>query len=84
MLQSENKELEQYSRRLCIRIGVPTTNNETSEEVSKKVQSLINEAECYIPYIAIDRAHRIGNGYKDRESNTFRKSIILIFTTFRH
>ena len=43
VLQSENKELEQYSRRLYIRIeGVPTTNNETSEEVSKKVQSLIN------------------------------------------
>ena len=38
VLQSENEELEQYGRRLCIRAeGVPTTDNETSEEVLKKV-----------------------------------------------
>ena len=38
VLQSENEELEQYGRRLCIRAeGVPTTGNETSEEVLKKV-----------------------------------------------
>ena len=44
MLQSENEEFEQYGRRLCIRVeGVPTTDNETSGEVLKKVQSLINE-----------------------------------------
>ena len=44
VLQSENEELEQYGRRLCIRVeGVPTTDNETSKEVLKKVQSLINE-----------------------------------------
>ena len=65
VLQSENEELEQYGRRLCIRVeGVPTNDNETSEEVSTKVQSLIKEAECGIPDVAIDRAHRIGNGYK--------------------
>ena len=56
-------ELEQCSRGLCIRVeGVPTIDNKTSEEVLKKVQSLINEAECYIPDIETDRAHRIGNG----------------------
>ena len=44
VLQSENEEFEQYGRRLCIRVeGVPTTDNETSGEVLKKVQSLINE-----------------------------------------
>ena len=37
VLQSENEELEQYGRRLCIRVeGVPTTNNETAEKVLKK------------------------------------------------
>ena len=37
VLQSENEELEQYGRRLCIRVeGVPTTDNETAEEVLKK------------------------------------------------
>ena len=82
VLQSENEELEQYGRRLCIRVGVPTTDNETSEEVLKKVKPLINEAECDIPHVAIDRAHRIGNGYKDRKTNTFCKSMIVRFTTF--
>ena len=39
VLQSENEELEQYGRRLGIRVeGVPTTDSETSEEVLKKVR----------------------------------------------
>ena len=39
VLQSENEELEQYGRRLCIRVeGAPITDNETSEEVLKKVR----------------------------------------------
>ena len=85
VLQSENEELEQYGRRLCIRIeGVPTIDNERSEEVLKKVQSLINKAECDIPDVATDRANRTGNGYKDRKTNTSCKSIIIRFTTFRH
>ena len=84
VLQSENEELEQYGRRLCIRVeGVPT-DNETSEEVLKKVQSLINEEECDIPDAAIDRTHHIGNGYEDRKTNTLCKSITIRFTTFRH
>ena len=85
VLQSENEELGQYGRRLCIRVeGVPTTDNETSEKVSKKVQPLINEAECDIPVVAIDRVHRIGNGCKGRKSKTLCKSTIVRFTTFRH
>ena len=86
MLQRENEELEQYGRRRCIRVeAVPTTDNETLEEVLKKAQSLINEAECDIPDVAIDRAHLIGNGYKIRNNtNIFCKSIIVRFTTFRH
>ena len=85
VLQSENEELQQYGRTLYIRVeGVPTTDNETSEEVLKKVQSLMNESECDIPDVAIDRAHRIPNGYKDREANTLCKSVIVRFTTFRH
>ena len=83
VLQVENEELDQYSRRLCIR-GVPTTDNETSEEVFKKVQSMIHETECDISDVVIDRAHRIGNGYKDRKTKILCKSIIVRFTTFRH
>ena len=85
VLQSRYEELEQYGRRLCIRVeGAPTTDNKTSEKVLKKVQSLINEAECNIPDVAIDRAHRIGNGYKDMKSNTLCRSIIVRITTCRH
>ena len=83
VLQVENEELDQYSRRLCIR-GVPTTDNETSEEVFEKVQSMIHETECDIPDVVIDRAHRIGNSYKDRKTKILCKSIIVRFTTFRH
>ena len=58
-------------RRIGIRDeAVPTTANETSEKVLKKVQSLINEAECDIPDTVIERAYCIGIGYKDRETNT--------------
>ena len=81
-LQSENEELEHYCRSLCIRVeGVPTTYNEA---ILKKFKSVINEAECDIPDVDIDRAHRTGNGYKDRKTNTFCKSMIVRFTTFRH
>ena len=44
----------------------------------------MNESECDIPDAAIDRAHRIPKGYKDREANTLCKSVIVRFTTFRH
>ena len=85
MLQSENEELQRYGRRRSIRAeGVPTTDNETLKEVLKKVQSLINEAESDIPDVAIDRAHRIGNGFKIRNTNIFCKIRIVRFTTFRH
>ena len=53
-------------------------------KILKEVQSLINEAECDIPVVAIDRAHRNGNGCKDRKTNTLCKSTIVRFTTFRH
>ena len=83
VLQSENKELEQYDRRLFIRVeGVPTTDKEISKEVLKKVKSLINEADCNTPGIAIVRPHRIRYGYKDRKTNTFCKSMIVRFAVF--
>ena len=50
--------------RLCVRIdGVPTVDNETSDEVLDKVMSLIKETSCDTPDVVIDRAHRIGKGY---------------------
>ena len=77
--------LEQYGRRLCVRIDVvPTVDNETSNEVLDTVKSWIKETSCDIPDVVIDMAHRIGNGYNDKKTNARCKSIIVRFTTFRH
>ena len=84
-MQQTNEELEQYGRRLCIRIdGVPTVDNEISDQVLDKVKSLIKETSCDIPDVVIDRAHRIGKGYNDKKTNVCCKSMIVCFTTFGH
>ena len=83
--QVETEDLEQYGRRLCLRIdGVPTVQNESSEEVLENVKSLFTELKVEIPDTVLDRAHRIGPSYMDKVSNKNCKSIIVRFTTFRH
>ena len=78
-------ELEQYGRRLCLRIdNVPFKENETSDEVLQIVKEKITEAECDIPEAVLDRAHRIGLPYVLTESKVKVQSIITRFTTFRH
>ena len=60
--KDENEDLEQYDRRLCLRIdGEPVEKGETSEGVLKKIASICEEASLDIPNIVIDRAHHIGN-----------------------
>ena len=82
VLKCKNEELEQYGRRLCLRIeGVPSVEYESSDD---KVKSLITESGCEIPDVVIDKAHRIGKGYKDKTRNIPCKSIIVRFSTFRH
>ena len=83
--QNNHKELEQYGRRLCLRIdGVPTKANESSDDELDSVKSLFKEAKVDIPESIIDRAYRIGSRYLDASSNNYCKSIIIRFTTFRH
>ena len=83
--QNNHVELEQYGRRLCLRIdGVPTKANESSDDVLDSVKSLFKEAKVDIPESVIDRAHRIGSRYQDASLNNYCKSIIIRFTTFRH
>ena len=78
-------DLEQYGRRLCVRIdGVPEVSNESNEQVFKFIAGKIKEIGEDIPTVVIDRAHRIGKSYNDRSSNKMCKSIIVRFTTFRH
>ena len=84
-MEDDSEELEQYSRRLCLKIdGVPSTDKETSDEVIEKVKSLASESGCDIPDVVIDRAHRIGKEYRDKRSNLSCKRINVCFTTFRH
>ena len=83
--QMKNEELEQYGRRLCIRIeGVEVKSKETSDDVLQLVKKLFETAEVNVPDAVIDRAHRIGPVYKNRDTNKLSKSIIVRFTTFRH
>ena len=83
--QHENEELEQFGRRLCLRIdGVLVEKGEASEGVLEKVTSMYEEADLDIPDVVIDRAYRIGNKYGDNSKNFKCQSIILRFTTFRH
>ena len=83
--QSRNEELEQYGRRLCLRIdGVPTVKNESSNDVLEFTKSLFKEAKVEVPDNVLNRAHRIGPNYTDRITSKKCKSIIVRFTTFRH
>ena len=66
---SKNEELEQYGRRLCLRVdGIPTENNESSDDVINLTKSLFKEAKVSVPENVLDRAHRIGPIYTDRVS----------------
>ena len=77
-MQQASEELQQYGRRLCVRIdGVPTVDNETSDEVLDKEKSLIKETSCDIPGIVTDRAHQIGKGYNDKKKQMFIAKVLL-------
>ena len=85
VLECRNEVLEQYDRRLCLRIeDVPSVENESSDDVLDKVKPLITESGCEIPDVVIGRAHRIGKGYKDKTRNVPCTSIIARFYIFRH
>ena len=84
-LKASQDKLEQYGRRLCIRIdSVPVAENETSNDVLQNVKSIIEESSSEIPHAAINRAHKIGKTYTDKKSRVKCKSIIVRFTTFWH
>ena len=76
LLKQQNDDLmlkfddtEQYWHRLCLRIdGILCEDTETADDVLDKVKEQFTEAEVSIPEEVIDRAHRIGKPYKDRES----------------
>ena len=65
-LRRENKEPEQFDR-YCVRVDlILLVENETSGEVLDKVMSLMQEGECDITEVEIDKAHSIGECYVDK------------------
>ena len=66
--QNNHEELEQYGRRLCLRIDGVLTKT---------------EAKVDIPEPVIGRTHRTGSRYLVTFSDNYCKSIITRFTTFR-
>ena len=71
--------MQQANEELYVRTdGIPTVDNETSDEVLDKVNSLIKETSCDIPDVVIDRAHRTGKGYDDKKQMFVVKEILYV------
>ena len=77
---------EQYSRRSCVRInGIELKENEKVEDVLDEVEKCCSS--MGIPYDSsnIDRAHRIGKVYTDKNNkNKKMKSIIVKFKSWNY
>ena len=55
--QSNNKELDQYGRRLCLRIGgIPAVSNESSDDIMNFTKSLFKEAKVPVPENVLELA----------------------------
>lgn len=72
-------DMEQYSRRTCLRIfGIPVeTSSSARENCKAKVKEVFREMEVDIKDEDIDRAHRIGKKYK--EGGADHQAIIVKF-----
>ena len=85
-LAKSNDEVEQYQRRLCLRInGIDLPSNgdkETSEDCLAKVENVFKKLGLSIPPDVIDRAHRVGREISMKGKKV--RSMIVRFTTFRH
>ena len=83
--EQEKDDLEQYGRRVCVRIDdVPVESEETAESIFEKVGKLLGEACPDVPVSCTDRAHRIGSEYKSYRNKKKCCSIIVRFMSFRH
>ena len=82
---SKSDELEQFGRRLCLRVDViPAISNESSDDVMNLTKSLFKEVKVSVPDNVLDCSHRIGPIYTERVSHKKCKSIIVKFSTSRH
>ena len=77
-------ELEQYSRRQCLRIeGIEKTRKGNVEDVINLVKDCFAVADVDIWDTALDRAHRIGPIYKDKLDQNI-PGIIIKCNNFRY
>eukprot|EP00112_Aurelia_sp_Birch-Aquarium-sp1_P025219 Seg8281.1 transcript_id=Seg8281.1/GoldUCD/mRNA.D3Y31 product="hypothetical protein" protein_id=Seg8281.1/GoldUCD/D3Y31 len=85
-LEQRSDDLEQYQRRLCLRItGVELKSGaqgESGQDGLKNVKGVFKEVGLDVPDVVIDRAHRIGE-VKEIRGKRYRQ-IIVRFTTWRH
>ena len=71
---------EQYSRRDCLRIhGIEAADN---EDVGEVVVGCFKDVGIDLGKSAIDRTHRVGNVYEDRDSKKKVRSIIVKFRSW--
>ena len=83
-INTKCEELEQYSRRQCLRFqGIVKPRKEKVEDVINLVKECFAAADVDIPDTVLDRAHRIGAVYKD-ESDQNIQGIIVKFINFRY
>ena len=84
ILNSKSDDLEQYSRRQCLRIEeIVKPHKEKAKDVINLVKQCFAEADVDIPDTVIDRGHRNYPVYKD-ESDHNVQAIIVKFNNFRY
>ena len=77
--------MEQYGRRVCLRIeDVPVAHEETAEEVFKKTENLLKKVGPNLSGDCFDKAHRIGPDYTCYKSQEKYRSIMVCFVSFKH
>ena len=74
---------EQYRRRACLRIlNVPLPENDERENCQNKMKQVMNDMDCGLNLVDIDRAHRIGPK-KTGADGTVKQQLIVKFKLFR-
>lgn len=85
-LERGRDEIEQYQRRLCLRInGIELERggaNESGDKCLEKVKKVFKELSVDVPDLVLDRAHRIGQ-FTEKNGKRYRPMIVR-FTTWRH
>ena len=75
---------EQYSRRSCLRIhGVEVKENEDEDGIMNVLEDCYSSVNLQFDANDIDRAHRIGLPYTDKNSGKKVKSIIVKFRSWK-